>query len=85
MKSAPCLGQTDIFFPDEHVVPKQARAICRSCPFVERCLNYALDNHISHGVWGNTTPKERTKLRRLRRSKDNQTQTRTKTWLRTAG
>ena len=42
----------------------KAKAICRTCPVKQRCLETALDYevHERHGVWGETTPEERDNL-----------------------
>lgn len=49
-----------------------ARAVCATCPVQFECLAYALttlDTHeLDHGVWGGTTPEQRVRLRRARRS-----------------
>jgi WhiB family transcriptional regulator, redox-sensing transcriptional regulator len=39
-----------------------ARSICQTCPCREACLNYALDNNITYGMWGGLTPEERKEL-----------------------
>jgi WhiB family redox-sensing transcriptional regulator len=41
-----------------------AKAVCQRCPAREPCLQWAMDTHESHGIWGGTTPRERTALRR---------------------
>ncbi|HEY9367537.1 WhiB family transcriptional regulator [Streptomyces sp.] len=40
----------------------KARALCRSCPVVLRCLSFGLTQE--YGIWGGTTEKERRGLRR---------------------
>ncbi|MFD7966657.1 WhiB family transcriptional regulator [Streptomyces zaomyceticus] len=42
----------------------QAKAICSDCSVRTRCLAYALDNRIEHGIWGGTTERERRRLLR---------------------
>ncbi|MDO3399903.1 WhiB family transcriptional regulator [Mycolicibacterium neoaurum] len=37
----------------------RAKSICRRCPVVLACREYALENGEAHGVWGATTPAER--------------------------
>jgi hypothetical protein len=52
----------------------EAKAIChgtydgRPCPLLESCLEFALVNNERWGIWGGTTPEERTKLRKERRT-----------------
>lgn len=59
----------DMFYPEiqgEAGAKQEAEAakrICRICPVVDECLQYALDHDERHGVWGATSPKERRKLR----------------------
>ncbi len=39
---------------------EEAKAVCRRCPVVERCLRYALDTpQLTDGVWGGKTVEER--------------------------
>lgn len=43
---------------------EQAKAVCRACPSVEPCLEFALSTNQESGVWGVTSEEERRKLRR---------------------
>lgn len=36
-----------------------AKAICNSCPIVNECLRFAIQEGIKDGVWGGLTPSER--------------------------
>lgn len=45
---------------------REARAICRTCPVQVACLEYALDNHIVHGMWGGQSVRERERIVRSR-------------------
>ena len=45
----------DTFFPSDGVGVEVARRICADCPVKEPCLEYAMVNHIDHGVWGGTS------------------------------
>jgi WhiB family redox-sensing transcriptional regulator len=56
------------FFPSDGVGVDRARRICESCPVREPCLEYALAQHIDHGVWGGTSERERRRILRRRRS-----------------
>lgn len=39
-----------------------ARAICARCPVRAECLEYALEQHLTDGMWGGLTPYERVAL-----------------------
>jgi len=66
-----CRGEpTDWWFPVVHdkatiANARQAIAICRQCPVVNQCLNYALRNE-GFGIWGGMTEREREVERRRR-------------------
>jgi WhiB family redox-sensing transcriptional regulator len=45
----------------------RARKICATCPAIEPCLEYALENRIDHGVWGGTSERERRRILKRRR------------------
>jgi WhiB family redox-sensing transcriptional regulator len=62
----------DLFFPVGTTGPalvqiEAAKAVCRSCPVQEPCLEFALTTNQDSGVWGATSEEERRSLRRLRR------------------
>lgn len=53
----------DLFFPTSETEPYQAqieeaKAICRECPIIVGCLQWAI-SHKEFGIWGGTTKKER--------------------------
>lgn len=55
------------WFPEAKGTPsKAARQICRECPVMELCREYAVVNHINYGIWGDTSPTERVTIRRER-------------------
>lgn len=41
---------------------KQAVAICNLCPVQIRCVQFALNNNIQHGIWGGYTARGRREL-----------------------
>ena len=45
----------------------RARAICKGCPVLDTCLEYALTERIEHGVWGGTSERERRRILKRRR------------------
>lgn len=55
------------FFPSDGVGVDKARKICRDCPVMARCLEYALDERIDHGVWGGCSERERRRILKTRR------------------
>jgi WhiB family redox-sensing transcriptional regulator len=67
----------ELFFPmdfPEDGLKKQAsypnesaaKEVCGSCPYQLRCALYAVKNSELQGIWGGTTERERTSLRRGR-------------------
>lgn len=76
--STPCSQQdAEMFFPvdppeghltkhvsyaDEHA----AKELCGTCPYQLRCALYAIQRSDLQGIWGGTTERERTAMRRGR-------------------
>ena len=58
----------EIFFPSDGVGVEVARRYCAECPVKVPCLEYALENHIEHGVWGGASERERRRIARSRKS-----------------
>lgn len=58
----------DAFFPRDGMGVSTAQKICATCPVSQDCLEYALENHIAHGVWGGCSERERRRILRRRRS-----------------
>lgn len=56
-----------MFFPSDGAGVERARAICASCPVATQCLEYALAEHIDHGVWGGCSERERRRIAKRRR------------------
>lgn len=59
----------DLFFPVAvgAVANRQiakAQQICAGCPVRQQCLDFALRTREPVGIWGGTTPEERTRTRR---------------------
>lgn len=55
------------FFPSDGVGVDRARKICKDCPVMGKCLEYALDARIDHGVWGGCSERERRRILKRRR------------------
>ena len=43
-----------------------AKQVCRGCPVIAACVDYALNAPEPYGVWGAMTPRERATQRRRR-------------------
>ncbi|MEV8226883.1 WhiB family transcriptional regulator [Streptomyces sp. NPDC079167] len=61
----------DLFFPIGSSGPalvqaEEAKAVCRTCPVREKCLDWALENAQDSGVWGGMDENERRALKRRR-------------------
>jgi WhiB family redox-sensing transcriptional regulator len=56
-----------VFFPSDGAGVERAQAICGRCPVAERCLNYALEFRIEHGVWGGASERQRRRILRQRK------------------
>lgn len=58
-----CAGATDLMFDDARV--DEAKQVCAACPVRVRCLGFAVElGPACVGVWGGTTGRERSRLRR---------------------
>jgi WhiB family transcriptional regulator, redox-sensing transcriptional regulator len=55
------------FFPSDGVGVDRARKICATCPVIDTCLGYALEQRIEHGVWGGCSERERRRILKRRR------------------
>ncbi len=51
-----------IFFPSDGAGVEVARRYCAQCPVTAQCLEFALENHIDHGVWGGASERERRRI-----------------------
>jgi WhiB family redox-sensing transcriptional regulator len=73
---AACRGtDLDVFFPGRGEPAEPARHVCAACPVRQPCLDYAITNRITHGIWGGLTGRERRALqsrwvRTMRRERD---------------
>ncbi len=67
MESATCRQvDPELFFADT-TSPTQirmAKAVCATCPVQAECLDYALRDHIRHGIFGGLCDDEREATRR---------------------
>lgn len=71
-QKAACLDEDpELFFPIGTTGPaleqvERAKQICRRCPVIEQCLEWALETNQDAGVWGGLSEDERRTLRRSR-------------------
>lgn len=57
---AQCKGiDPSTFFTVDVIKVKSVKKICENCSVKEDCLQFALTNEISWGIYGGMTPKER--------------------------
>ena len=64
-RRAACRGlDPALFFPEIGESAAEAKAVCAQCPVARQCLDFALANDETLGVWGATTPRARRLLRR---------------------
>ncbi|MFD8789421.1 WhiB family transcriptional regulator [Streptomyces vinaceus] len=67
---AACRGEDpELFFPIGNTGPallqiEEAKAVCRRCPVMEHCLQWALDANEHSGVWGGLSEDERRAMKR---------------------
>jgi hypothetical protein len=61
-----CERYPELFFPEDlpsselrDAATKAAKALCKACPIMSECFDYALETGQKHGVWGGTSPTER--------------------------
>jgi len=59
----------ELFFPIGNTGPAllqidQAKQVCRTCPVIADCLQWALDTGQEAGVWGGASEDERRLMRR---------------------
>lgn len=84
IKNAACKGSKANFFPKmmgESGV-REAVAVCHSCPVAVRCVQYAINNNIKHGVWGGFTARGRRELAKAMEyiENENRIEHRTTSW-----
>lgn len=55
------------FFPEKGGSSALAKLVCRNCPVIEQCREYAVNSPMEFdGIWGGTTVRQRRELRRKR-------------------
>lgn len=63
-------AQTDpeIFYPEQGVTAKVAKAVCLSCPVRAACLDWAIETGQQWGVWGGVAERDRRRMIRQRQA-----------------
>ncbi len=63
MDSGLC-AQTDpeLFFPDKGGSTKTSKGLCRKCPVIDPCLDFAMADENTLGVWGGTSTRDRMRM-----------------------
>ncbi|MGI5359965.1 WhiB family transcriptional regulator [Streptomyces sp. CA-252508] len=59
----------ELFFPIGNTGPaflqiEEAKSVCRRCPVMEQCLQWALESGTDEGVWGGLSEDERRAMKR---------------------
>ncbi|MDA8313056.1 MAG: WhiB family transcriptional regulator [Actinomycetota bacterium] len=63
-RRAACRGlDPALFFPEIGESAAAPKAVCAQCPVSRECLDFALVNAETEGIWGGTTPRARRPLR----------------------
>jgi hypothetical protein len=61
----PCRTNPELWFADpgksEDIA--EAKRLCRTCPVIDACLQYALDHRDRWGVWGGLSAEDRAALK----------------------
>ena len=67
LKEGPCREDPEAMYPGTlEAEIETAKATCRRCPVVDRCLQWALETGEAWGVWGGLTEKERASILRAK-------------------
>ena len=61
-RAACCGTALDLFYPERGQSADPARQVCTRCPVRQPCLEYALSNRVTYGIWGGLTERERRPL-----------------------
>ena len=67
----PCVADPELFQPGGYGTEynnqiAEAKAICRLCPALRECREWAVEAHEPFGIWAGTTPEDRKKIRKAR-------------------
>lgn len=59
---------TDGFFPEKGGSTRAAKGVCAACTVTEKCLAWALEHQVRHGIWGGKSDRERRQLEKADRT-----------------
>ena len=54
----------ELFFPGPDGSADEAKRVCRACPVLDECREWALDHRVRYGIWGGLTERERRRVHR---------------------
>ncbi|MDA8375258.1 MAG: WhiB family transcriptional regulator [Actinomycetota bacterium] len=67
-EDAACKGvRPGLFYPDNELEERKAKAVCGLCKVKECCLEFALNSGEPEGIWGGLNSRQRRRLMRSRR------------------
>ncbi len=67
MSQAACREvEPEMFFAEDPRAQKQAIGVCKACPVLAECLDYAITTN-SEGIWGGLLPSQLDQVKRRRR------------------
>lgn len=73
---AACAGEDpELWHPNDSRQAAQAKRICKQCPVILECLNWALNTELPstrEGIYGGTTPNERQMIYKRRQKRARQ-------------
>jgi len=58
--------ETAVFFPSRGESVAPIKLICKACPVVKPCLEYAMKSGEKFGIWGGTSERDRRRMRGMR-------------------
>lgn len=60
----------DFWYPEVGGTNRRAKAMCRSCPVMDTCLQWAFDHNEQWGVFGGMSADERRRVVRLAKQEE---------------
>lgn len=67
--AAACAGaDPEMFYPERGEDSRPAKAVCAECTVATECLEFALANRETYGIWGGKSENQREQIRKERRA-----------------